>query len=174
MPTTIEVPLELDVVDPTNANAIWTRQDIAIAGYQGVYRFTSGVHPHSKMVFKGLVPKNLADPENWNLVIHHAAQYGTSQLQSRVLLRVEANVFASGDVPGARTVIVPNQLVGAGASGDRNITVLGEGSTFDAVLGLTAGAQLRIEFMRAPNAASGDVAGNWDLYEAPVLRCDVT
>jgi hypothetical protein len=171
MPTTIEVPLELDIVDASNANAFWTRQDCQ-SGYQGVYRFTSGVHPHSKMVFKGPIPKNLAGTPAWNLVIHHAGQAG-AQGANRVLLRVEANVFASGDTPGARTVIVPNQLVGVGASGDRNITVL-SATNFDSLLALTAGDQLRIEFMRAPNAGSGDIAGNWDLYEAPILRCDVT
>ena len=167
MATTIEIPLELDIVDASNANAFWTQQDIALAGYQGVYRFTSGVHPHSKMVFKGPIPKNLAGTPAWNLVLHHAGQ-GTT----RVMIRVEANVFGSGDTPAARTTIVPNQLVGVDASGDRNITVLST-SNFDAQLALVAGKELRIEFMRAPNAASGDIAGNWDLYEPPILRCDV-
>ena len=167
MPTTIEIPLELDIVDPTNANAIWTRQD-AQFGYQGVYRFSGDGFPHAKMVFKGPIPKNLAGTPAWNLVLHHAGQ-GTT----RTLVRVEANVSASGDTPGARTVIVPNQLVGIAASGDRNLTAL-SATNFDSLLTLTAGDELRIEFMRVPNAASGDIAGAWDLYEPPILRCDVT
>ena len=168
MATTVEIPMELDSVDPTNANAFWTRQDCG-AGYQGVYRFTNGVFPHSKMVFKTPIPKNLAGTPAWNLVVQHAGQSTTGQ----VLLRVEANVLGSGDTPGARTVLVPNTLFGIGASGDRNITVLSS-SNFDSLLALASGKDLRIEFMRVPNAASGDTAGtNWDLVEPPILRCDV-
>ena len=168
MSTQIPVPMELDMVDPSNANAYWTRQDNG-AGFNGVYRFINGVHPHSKMVFKCQIPDTLAAPALWNVAIYHSNQ----QAAGAVLVRAEANVLGSGDTPGVRTVIVPNQLVGVGPSGDVNRTLLSS-TNFDSLLTLTAGEILRLEFMRAPNGASGDTAGaNWDLVIPPVLMCNV-
>ena len=172
MPTTIEQNLELDIVNPTNANAYWTRQDNQ-SGYQGVYRFTNGVHPHSLMVFKGVIPPNINASPNWNLVIHHAGQAAAGN----ALVRVEVEILASGDTPAAPIVIVANKLVGVGASGDHNRTLLAGVagvSNFDAVAPLVASAEIRINFMRAPNASSGDNASaNWDLKQPLILRCDV-
>ena len=167
MPTTVEKELELDIVNPPNANAHWTNQDYQ-TGYQGVYRFTAS--GDALLVFKSAIPKNLAGTPAWNLVIHHAGQ-GTS---GRVLLHVSAQVFGSGDTAGAPTVIVPNRIVGYGASGDRNITVLSD-TNFDSLLALSAGKSLVLNFRRIRNSVSGDTPFDpWDLTLPPVLRCDVT
>ena len=169
MATTIEYPLELDIVDPTNSNAFWTRQDNQ-SGYGGVFRFSGDSYPHAKMVFIGTVPPNVAATPAWNIVLHHAIQTAAGN----VLLRAEATVVGSGDTPGPRTVIVPNVLYGVDASGDHNRTVM-SGSDFDVLLPLGAGKMLRVELMRCPNQASGDTAGkHWDLLLPPLLRVDVT
>lgn len=174
MATTIEIPLELDSVDPTNGNAGWN----VVHGqwYQGVYRFfkpnASGpIANRGLMTFRGNVPKNLASPAAWNLVLHHTNASGDA---GAVLLRVEAGVMASGDTPVVLTTIVPNQLVGVRTSGDHNVTVL-SGSNFDGLVALTAGDKLTVQISRMPLGVSGDsVSAHWDLTLPPLLRCDVT
>lgn len=169
MSTTIEIPLELDVVNPTNGNAYFTRQDFQ-SGYQGVYRFASGdANPVSLMVFKGNIPKNLASPANWNLILHHTGYVAGGV----ALVRAEAIQLGSGDTPPVPTVLVPNQLVGAGASGDHNITAL-ISTSFDSLMPLTAGKELSVTLMRIFAPQSGDtMTTNWDLRLPPLLRCDV-
>lgn len=173
MATTVEIPFELDMVNPTNANFYW----ININGpfwYQGVYRYDK-VNTPSMPSGEGIsswktnIPKNLAGTPAWNIVLHHASALGTGA----VLIRAEAEVLGSGDTPVALTTIVPNQLVGVGASGDRNITVLSS-SNFDSLVPLTAGEDLHLMLKRIPLNASGDsLARGWDLVIPPVLRVDV-
>ena len=175
MPTTIEEPFELDMVNPTNANFYW-RPVSGPFWYQGVYRFDK-INTPSMPSGEGIsswkvnIPKNLAATPAWNVVLHHQSAQGGA---GSILLRADAEVLGSGDTPAALTTIVPNQLVGVGTSGDRNITVL-SASNFDSLVALTAGEDLHLVLKRIPLNASGDslVAG-WDLSVPPIFRVDVT
>ena len=174
MATTIEIPFELDMWEPSRPNFYW----IDIRGpiwNQSVYRFdkiNTPAMPSGEVIasWKVNVPKNLAGTPAWNIVLHHQAASGGA---GAVLLRGEAIVMGSGDVPADMTTIVPNQLVGVGASGDRNVTVM-SGSNFDALVPLTAGEILHLLLKRIPLNASGDsLTAGWDLVLPPVMRVDV-
>ena len=172
MPTTVEIPLELDVVDPTTANAFWTLNQGPFWD-QGVYRFIKVNSPpsgDSVMNWKTAIPKNLAPTAAWNLILHHQCSDGG---QGRVLLRVDAEVVGSGDTPVAMTTIVPNQTFGVGTSGDRNITPLSS-TNFDSLVTLVAGEALHVRLKRVSLSSSGDsLTGNWDLLLPPVVRLDI-
>lgn len=181
MATTIEEVMQLDVVDPTNANAYWTQVNGPLWP-EGRFRFSRTGNPgpiagRGLMTFTCPIPKNLAGTPAWNIVLHHIQASGDASNNpnagARVLLRVDAKVLASGDTPAAPTVLVPNSLIGCGQSGDFNITVL-SATNFDSALALVAGNRLRMTLMRMPHGSSGDsVVGHWDLNYPPVLRCDV-
>ena len=174
MATTVEIPFELDMIDPTNANFYWTNINGPL-WYQSVYRFEKVNLPASPSgdgisTWKINIPKNIAGTPAWNVVLHHSNSSGAA---GRVLLRGEAVVLGSGDTPAAMTTIVPNQLIGVDASGDRNVTVL-TGTNFDSLVPLTAGEDLHLRLIRIPKNSSGDsLTKGWDLNLAPILRVDV-
>lgn len=175
MATTIEIPLELSVVNPTNPNAFWTLKD-GPNWYEGRYRFNRFANPampsgEGLMVFAGNIPKNVAGTPAWNLVLHHVNASGSA---GAILLHVSAETQPSGDTPDNPVVIVPNLLLGVGASGDENVSVLSS-TNFDALLPVSASDRLVVIIRREPLATSGDtLKGGWDLTLPPLLRIDVT
>lgn len=174
MATTIEFPMELDIVNPTNANAGWVNVNGPF-WYSGRYRFNRFANPampsgEALMTFKTNVPKNIASPTNWNLVLHHINASGSA---GAILLNVSAKVLASGDTPTAAVVLVPNVLLGVRTSGDMNISVLSS-SSFDSLLALAAGNFLEVIVRREPLNTSGDtLLAGWDLVLPPLIRIDV-
>lgn len=174
MATTIEIPMELDAVNPTSPNFGWVQQNGPF-WYSGRYRFHRIGNPampsgECLSTWKINIPKNMASPAAWNIVLHHV---NTSANPGAVLVHGMAKSLGSGDSPSAMTVIVPNKIVGVGSSGDLNITDL-SGSNFDSLVPLTAGEDLYIQLKRMPLTSSGDtIAGGWDLILPPILRIDV-
>ena len=125
----------------------------------------------SIMTFKGTIPPNVAGTPAWNLILHHENASGSA---GRVLMRVAASAFASGDTPSALTVIEPNTLLGVGASGDHNRSVL-SASNYDSLVPVAASEHLVVELSRMPVRASGDTLGShWYLTREPLLKIDVT
>lgn len=179
MPTTIEIPLELSVVNPTNANAYWTLQNGPF-WYEGRYRFDRFANPampsgEGLMVFHGNIPKNIASPTNWDIVLHHVNASGSAGM---ILLHMSAETQSTGDTPDRPIVIVPNKLLGVRTSGDENVSVMSSlagVSNFDALLAVAASDRLVIVMRREPLGTSGDtLQGGWDLTLPPLLRIDVT
>ncbi len=175
MPTTIEEPFELDVGNPTNANFFWadTRGPIWDSGSYRFEKVNTPAMPSGEglSTWKVNVPRNMASPAAWNVVLHHRSARGAG---GAVLIRAEAQVLASGDTPSAMTTIVPNVLLGVGNSGDTNISVLSS-TNFDSLLTLVAGNDLHLRLKRMPLNSSGDsLTAGWDLIMSPILRIDVT
>lgn len=178
MATTIEYPMELDIVNPTNGNAFWVNVN-GPKWYGGRYRFNRYGNPgmpsgEGLMTFKTNIPKNIATPTNWNIVLQHMSASGSAGV---VLIHIAAKGMVSGDTPAAPTVIVANKLLGVGASGDMNITPmagLAGLSSFDTPVPLTAGGFLEVVMRREPLNVSGDtLLGGWDLLLPPIMRIDV-
>jgi hypothetical protein len=179
MATTIEIPLELSVVNPTNANAYWTLQNGPL-WYEARYRFDRFANPsmpsgEGLMVFSGNIPKNVAGTPAWDLVLHHVNASGSAGM---VLLHISAETQPTGDTPDIPVVIVPNKLLGVGASGDENVSVMSSlagVASFDAQLPVAASDRLVIIMRREPLGTSGDtLKGGWDLTLPPLLRIDVS
>ena len=181
MATTIEYPMELDIVNPTNGNAFWVNVNGPF-WYGGRYRFDRFADPsmpsgEALMTFKTNIPRNLASPANLDIVFHHMAASGSEGAGAAALIHVSASRLGSGDTPGAPTVIVPNKLIGVDVSGDHNITRLAGlagVSNFDALLPVVAGEYLEVIVRREPLTISGDtILGGWDMVLPPLLRIDV-
>lgn len=174
MATTIEIPMELDIVNPTNPNFGWVNVNGPF-WYTGRFRFNRFANPalpsgEGLSMWKANIPKNLAATPAWNIVLHHVNASGS---QGAVLLHGSVIVTGSGDTPVQMTVVTPNQLVGVGASGDYNITSLSS-TNFDALAPLTAGKGVYFRLKRMPHGPSGDtLLGGWDLALPPVIRVDV-
>lgn len=179
MATTIEIPLELSAVNPTNSNAYWTIQNGPF-WYEGRYRFDRFANPampsgEGLMVFTGNVPKNVASPVGFDLVLHHVNPTGS---QGMVLMHISAHTSPSGDTPTLPVVLVPNKLLGVRTSGDENVSLMSSlagVSNFDSLLAIAASDRLTVIVRREPLNTSGDtLAGAWDLTMAPLLRINVT
>lgn len=174
MASTIEVPMELDMVNPTNPNFGWVNVNGPF-WYSGRYRFNRFGNPtmgsgEGLSVWKINIPPNLSSPVNWNVTLHHMNASGA---QGMVLLHASALVLGSGDTPTQMTVITPNKLIGVDGSGDMNITQLSQ-SSFDGLVPLTSGGLLQLRLKRMPLGTSGDtLLGGWDLVLPPLLRVDV-
>lgn len=178
MATTIEYPMELDIVNPTNGNAGWVNQNGPL-WYSGRYRFNRYGNPgmpsgEGLMTFKSNIPKNIASPTNWNIVLEHMSASGSP---GAVLIHIAARSLASGDTPSNPVILVPNKLLGVGTSGDMNISTmagLAGVSSFDSALTLAAGTFLEVVMRREPLNTSGDtLQGGWDLLIPPIIRIDV-